>query len=413
MNPGEMEKPIEVKLKSSREEISADLIVKQAERKGVASAFSTEADALRFIEENKRVLKPGVAPEDVVAELKKMGIILPPPLPIKKVKTFLTPKEEFLSSHQKPTRIEDPEVLKRLEDNNFFKELERNEVFTNDSELDAVFEKSLKIGNEHSVEEIENEDYYLEFGREGLVPGGVEEVRQDLKELAELEAMFKEKNLLIEKKNKKVATIVEQSVVYGISKLHWFGQGVSVERASRWDDVKRKIDAVIQIKKAEDASSFLALGVDVTYSGISSERYRAKLNGLLASIRHGEASRMKYFRDSDGTPMREFAVPKIILFFDLSDVKELVYMIKKSDDPAKQKEFENSKQKVTLFRQIMTQCRLLATYARRHKQPAIAETYEEVVSSITRLADTNPEIQELLIMQGEDEVTIQMQSLIR
>lgn len=355
-------------------------------------------------------LSKGIKSEDVVAELKKMGVL-------SEIKTS-TKTELFKTESEKLPglkEVQDENLKKLLEENKFFEELEKN-IFKNDKGLDDVLEKSLSLGRENFNEDTSNIEYYNQFV--DLVKGGKKEIEFDFKELTEIEKIFEkekdawgDKDLNKKEKSKKVATIVERAVAYGISSLGWYGDGISMEPTSRFDDVKRRTDGVLEVTKNEDESNFMGLGVDVTYRGLLSESYRDKFFGLLQSIQDGYKTKIKYFKNHEGKRMKEFDVPKIILFFNVDDVKDLVHMIKNIDDPKIKEEFKNSPQKFTVMNQMMIQCEMLSDFAEESRNN-IFKKYVEVVSSIKELAWDNPDIKKILDERHEDEVSKHMKYLI-
>lgn len=402
---------------ASKEAIVVKNLKKFIESGGLDIESLGDEEAVRkILEEKKRLLLPGVTIDGVIAELKNTGVIKPiqvtPVAPVKKVEYIPTEFQKL----DGPKMVEDEELRRTLEENNFFLELEKD-VFKNEKDLDALFDQALSLGKEHSGE-MEPEAYYYEFAEAGLIKGGAEEVKKDLESLGERKNQFKQKNESASggkatslEKNKKIATIVERAVAYGVTELGWYGDNVSIEPTSQFDDVKRGVDEVLEIRKESDESSFMGLGIDVTYRGLLGEKYKEKLFTLLQSIEDGHKTKIKYFKNHAGDKMREFSVPKIILFFNVEDVKEMARMVKHAGDAGTQEEFKNSPQKIAVMNQIMIQCELLANFAEESRN-GIFKKYTEIVSSIKELAWNNPDIKAMLEARHEDEATVHMKYLI-
>lgn len=396
----------------SREALSAEKFKKLIEKKfaDVESPEMNESFVRGFVEANARNLMPGVTIDQVMIEFKKGGFIVEPqkPKPSKK-------EDEMIGYRTPKLKVVHDEVLnKQLEDNKFSETLEK-EVFRNEAELNTVYERSLLLGSEGRREIVEGDEYYKEFAH--LVKGGQEEIDNDLKSLKERKNLFQEKTEALDpvksKKSeqaKKVATIVERAIVHSVTNLHWYGDSITIEPTSQFDDVKRGVDDVMQITK-EGESSFLALGIDVTYRGLLSNQYREKLFTLLNSINSGYQTKIKYFKNNEGQPMKEFAIPKTILFFDMKDVKDLVYVVKNIDNPEIAEEFKQGSQKIKVMNQLMIQCEILAEFAEEMQNP-IFKKYQEVVASIKELSWTNPDIKEILDSRHEDEVSKHVRFLI-
>lgn len=403
----------------------AGIIVKKfqqwIERKGIdVSIFDTDESIKKTLSEN-RLLFTGVTDEDIqeaITELRKSKII---PVVEKNIKPIPEEIIHIETEHIKLaglTVVEDEDVLKQLEENKFLMELEEKNIFKNDKDLDDTLEKSKSLGKENQKESTkETKEYYVRFSH--LVKGGVEETEKDYRSLEEINELIKKQTQLLEsgkakniEKCKKIATIIERAIAYGVSYLGWYGDHISIGTTCEFDDVKRGTDEIFEIEKDGDESSFMGLGIDVTYRGLLSKNYKDKFHALLGSISDGHKTKIKYFKNHKGEMMKEFAVPKIVLFFNIDDVKELVYMVKNIDDPKVKEEFRNSPQKFKVMNQMIIQCEILADFADKHHN-SIFRKYIDIVSSIKELAWKNPEIKQMLDLRHEDGVSHHMKYLIK
>ena len=400
---------------SSKENLSAQKIEKSFKGKADFEALPRNETAVRaFITEKARLLVPGTDVEGVIAELKKSGFIVPEQKkkPEPEPEVFIETKYRKLEAGLKV--VEDESLKKQIEENKFFESLKEG-VFKNEAELEQVYEKSLNLGKDKLDETTETVEYYHEFA--GLVKGGTEEIDNDLKSLNERKDLFEKNKTELDEKAahkleqaKKVATIVERAIVYTVSNLEWYGSDVSIEPVSQFDDVKRGVDDVMQMR-TEGVDSFLALGMDVTYRGLLSEQYKQKFTKLLRSIQEGYATKIKYFKNHQGQPMKEFAIPKIVLFFDSGDVKDLVHIVKNVENEEVMNEYKDSPMKFKVLNQVLIQCELLAEFAEEYNNP-IFKKYQEVASTIKKLGTNNGEIKKILDARHEDEVSKHMRYLI-
>lgn len=399
----------------TKEEISAKKIKGLFEKRAdFEHALATEQAVRDFITEKTRFLIPGTNIEGVITELKKNGFIAaeqkkkPEPAP----EIFIETKYQKVEGGIKV--VEDEHLKKQIEENKSFETL-KDGVFKNEAELEQAYEKSLSLGKGDLEQVEETEEYYHQFAH--LVKGGEEEIKKDLKDLNNLKDIFEKDKARLDSRlahkveqSKKVATIVERAIVHSVSVLEWYGEDVSIEQASQFDDVRRGVDDVMQVK-TEGVDSFLALGMDVTYRGFLSEEYKQKFTKLIKSIQEGHATKIKYFKNRQGEPMKEFAIPKVVLFFDGNDVKDLVDMVKNIDNPEIMKKYKESPMKFKVLNQIIIQCELLAVFAEEYQNP-IFRKYQEVVATIKELSWKNPEIKKILDVRHEDEVTKHMKYLI-
>ena len=109
--------------------------------------------------------------------------------------------------------------------------------------------------------------------------------------------------------------------------------------------------------------------------------------------------------------MKEFSVPKTILYFNINDVKSLVYMIKNIDDVKAKEEFKKNFKKFNVLKQIINQCDKLSVFAEESRNE-IFKKYIEIKSSIIELSWENPEIAEIIKNNSEDEISQHMDKLI-
>ncbi|MFZ4500276.1 MAG: hypothetical protein ACOYMZ_02115 [Minisyncoccia bacterium] len=367
-----------------------------------------------YIEPLMKRLHPAAALEGTVEELKKAGVFLAPSIE-EKIKAPKQP--EFLETQyvnlEKPKVVEmDERELQILEANLLLEEMEKANVFKNASELEAVYTKSSEMGNTI----LENEEYYLQFAH--LVKGGVTEIQEDMRLLAERKKQFEDKLIDMTPKEKgrlesakKVATITERALVYYVSILACYGKEVSVTSASEFDDVKRGVDDIFQIEREDDISTFLGLAIDATFRGLYSEQFKNKFTGLLASIYEGYKTKVKYHKNHQNELMKEFAIPKMVLSFNMNDVRELIEMLKQADSPDMEEKFKNSPQKFNILNQVMNSCAILAEFAQECNN-SISKEYKAVADSIKELAAKNPDVQEVLDAGQDDEVSKHLKMLI-
>lgn len=350
--------------------------------------------------------------DEVIIELKKLGFLVEViPEKVKAPKVY----EEVSLKKTNDTEfklVDDPEVLKKLEENKFFHELEKN-IFKNDAELNSIYERSLSLGKENSLE---TPEYYYEFADAGLIKGGRAEVEKDLKSLETRLLQFKEAETdkweLIEK-SKKIATISERAIAYGVSELGWCGDGVSIDATSQFDDVKRRVDEVMQIKLEGKETRSLGLGIDVTYRGLLSESYKVKIMLLLESINNGYSTQIKYFKNHQGELMEEFSVPKIVLYVNFEEVKDLIRMINNSDNSEVMDEFRKSPQRFSVINQVIVMCEELGAFAKDCGNYRVSDGYYAAAVSMLGIISNNPEIKEALKRKENDEISTHIKYLIQ
>ncbi len=357
---------------------------------------------------------PNISPDGIIEELRKAGIIIPPP-PVEKVKIekpIEAIKTEYINLEKPKSAEVDEQTLKLLEANLLFEEVHKAKIFKNGEELNVVYEKSLTLEKERPIE---TPEYY--YGFASLVKGGEEEIKNELESLDKRKKDFQDNepsDLALKNKldqAKKIATITERGLAYGVSELGWYGDNISIEPASEFDDVKRGVDDVLEIKKDGDESSFMGLGIDVTFRGLYSEQFQNKFFNLLKSIRNGHQTKVKFFKNHKGEMMKEFAVPKMVLFFSVNDVKDIVEMVKSADNSDNKNDFNNSPQKFNVMNQIINSCKHLAAFA-EESHNNVFRKYVAVENSIKELSWQNPEIKQMLDIKQHDQTSRHLRELI-
>ncbi len=359
-------------------------------------------DSIKDFITNSKVLRFDITAEQVFDELEKQGIISEHVE--EEIIYSIKPEDETVSFRpHRYTLITDEDVYKQIEENKKF----IKDIFDEDI-VDIVHEMALSLEQEKPVED---KDYYNAFAEAGLIRGGSKQVDQDFDLLVKLERRFKERDKIEHtEKNKKIATIIERALAYAVSKLHWYGNNISVQYTSRFDDFVGGFDGVLQFKKDAEKDNFLGLGIDVTYTGIHSPVYKQKLFDLLDDIKTNNLN-IKYFTNDQGEMMQEFSVPKIILNFTVKDVREIAKFVKGNDNAEVVEKFKHSSQKLTVLKQVLIACELLADFSYEY-HAGISNEYREVISSIKKLAQDNEELQSVLANHQKDEMTLTMKGLI-
>lgn len=365
----------------------------------------------------KARLAPGdFSVDEVVNELIKSGVIKQAVAPKKIIEVYKT-DSEILKGVTMAEVTE--EQLRIIEANLLHEEVHKKGIFKNSEELDEIHDKSSNLVEN---KEVETRAYYNGFVEAGLIkPEGKYSPKEvsdrDFESIGEKVEVFKEnapKDPALYKKYveaKKIATIVERSLAYCCTKGGWYGERVRIVLTCLFDDIYRGVDEVFLIEKDNDKHDTLGLGVDATFRGLKSELFKKKLFNILQSIRDGHKTKIKYFKDHNGKMMKEFAIPKIILHFDIEDVKEFVDIVKVIGNEGEEERVKSSYLKAKVMNQIINSCRILADFA-EESQNSIFRDYHNVINSIKELSWENEEIKDLINVGDNDEVSKQLNFLI-
>ncbi|MCB9809278.1 hypothetical protein H6776_02660 [Candidatus Nomurabacteria bacterium] len=352
--------------------------------------------------------------EGILGELKASGMLAQP---VKEKKNKVI-EEDLYSGRVSLELVEaqlDESAQELLAANLLLREIEKANIFRNKAALYELYERTAYLENNQDTHEF---PYYAEFAKSGFLRNGEEEAQKDFTELQEVKKLFAQHGSHITthdrekiEDTKKIATLTERGLAFGVSQVGWYGEQVKMIPTSEFDDVKRGVDGVLEIIKEDTESDFIGLGIDVTFRGLQSEEFKSKFFRMLDSLTHGHQTRIKYGTDHTGAPMKEFAVPKILIHFDIGDVKDIVHMLQQADSPTLQKDFVNSPQKFMVMKQIVHQCLMLSGFAEEVKNP-IFRRYNAIISSLKELSWKSPLISDMLESIEYDEVSDRLNQLI-
>lgn len=120
---------------------------------------------------------------------------------------------------------------------------------------------------------------------------------------------------------KHASVVLEAAISRNVSQNLWFGGNSSIVHTSEYDDFVNGVDGILRIKET-GRDSFLALGVDVTFSGYVEK----KIERIRDELARGELAEVKYFDlPSAGFKGRLTDVPRIVLGADFRTVAELAH----------------------------------------------------------------------------------------
>ncbi len=126
-----------------------------------------------------------------------------------------------------------------------------------------------------------------------------------------------------DRENKELANIFEVVVILGISKARWFGEGVSAQKTSDYDDFENDVDILLRFKE-KIGESYLGLAADVTFSS-KLNVLRKKFVTLEKKIRSGTLTQIKYAYPGQEGPLNK--VPEIIVGVSAGMVKEMADLL--------------------------------------------------------------------------------------
>lgn len=92
-------------------------------------------------------------------------------------------------------------------------------------------------------------------------------IESDENEVERREEEFEKRNTPEQKEIKKLATIFETIIYEHAEQSDWLGPDAFTIKTSRFDDLENGVDTVVEFPESETAATYLALAIDVTFSG--------------------------------------------------------------------------------------------------------------------------------------------------
>lgn len=352
-------------------------------------------------------------PEAALTFIKESGLIKEPV--IKKTKKEKVIEHIDLRKEDIGFNIKEAKDTKlqkeKIQENMNFSELREVNIAGNKERVARLFENI-------NTQETESLDYYMQFAN--ITKGGADQVRSDF------ESLVHRKDYLENLKNnldntsqeriehaKKIAAITEKGIDYAISNLDWYGPRVNMKETSQFSDIKRSVDNLLEISKDDEEKDFVGIATDVTFRRLEEKAFDGKYFKLLENIRDGYKTKVKYEKDSEGNMMKEFPVPKVLLHFEYSDIGMFMDILEKSNSESGEElkeRYENSPQKIKYLQQIVHQCKILSSFAKKYKNN-IFRGYDTIINSITELSWENKDIKEALETSSNNKVSQKLSEL--
>lgn len=241
---------------------------------------------------------------------------------------------------------------------NFLEKQISDEVLIEDAYLKAI---SLLSRDEIKISSFE--DLY-----------GKPRIEEDEAKVRRLEDAMKEGEIPESRRMKQLASVLEAIIHEQGELANWFGEDAFTIKTSRYDDIVNGVDEVVQFLES-GSFSFLALGIDVTFS----KNLEKKLQRVKKEILNGELATVQYFEDEENNIRRELKrIPRLVISIDYETVLELaeLWLAGKSGALAAHDV------QCQILEEIEKQCDLFAAFARRHGKNEVAEKYDHTADVI-------------------------------
>lgn len=233
-------------------------------------------------------------------------------------------------------------------------------------------------------------------------------VRADIALVASREKLFQEddrRNPEL-KERKRRAEMFEALLVQQIELENWFGQEASTIIPSRYDDIEKGVDLIVELESEGGFFKHLGLSIDATTHVPSIKR---KIDNVRKDIQHGHLTTVKYFHsESRGFRGELKDIPRVVVGADANSVRELAGLWLNLNKVREQKtslekdldknhpEVMRLKQQIDLLRKRLAQHRIqfqvleeiraqLEYYvflAQRQRQNTLVEKYQKALTTV-------------------------------
>lgn len=185
----------------------------------------------------------------------------------------------------------------------------------NEMLMDQAYEKAERINRQDEIKLEDFSDLY-------------KDVDKDTEYVRKMEKEF-ENDTPEEKEFKKTATVFESIIYTQGEQNNWFSQNAWTIKTSRYDDIKNKIDTVVEFREEPGSASRLGLAVDVTMSAEMDK----KLDDIKSEIDSGQLSQVKYFKSEHTHARGELSmVPRVIVAANPATVRKLAELWVENDN---------------------------------------------------------------------------------
>lgn len=207
---------------------------------------------------------------------------------------------------------------------------------------------------------------------------GKDQVDNDLKYMADLKMVFKttlsDNTELM--KAKKFADILEAIFIERVNKGEWFGPDVKIIIPSRYDEIKNGVDSIAKFKETGEASSYLALAIDVTFS----RKANNKIAKIQEDIKNKKLPEIKYFK-TEGFQGKLLNIPKVVIGTDIGSVRDLSSLWNNND----QEKIKNHSVQKEILSEIMMQLEKFSKECLKNNMLDLAESYDHAKNVIQKI----------------------------
>ncbi len=262
--------------------------------------------------------------------------------------------------------------MARSFDNDFYTGMAKKEGRGVGASIEKAHEKALGI---LSAERIDMQSFIPPHGN--YDPAMVEADTETVERLDQKyeERMLENPNL---RELKHTATVFEMIIATQAKENRWFGGNTEIIPTTLYDDYVNGVDGILRIKEAS-RDQFLALGIDITFSGVALDQNIEKIG---EEIKAGKMAEVKYFALPDNSFKGHLKnVPRIVLSAEASSVVQMAEQWV-NEDP---KTFARHWMQFQLLESAIEQCLYFSRFAMIKGHGDIAAAYNGMHDKLNKI----------------------------
>ncbi|MBI5306174.1 hypothetical protein HZB04_01110 [Candidatus Wolfebacteria bacterium] len=252
--------------------------------------------------------------------------------------------------------------------------------------IDKIHAKALESCEQDSIK---IEDFKNLYGEENI--------QKDLAYVKEMERIFETQSSPEQKEMSKLALIFETIINKQIEQSNWLGPNTFTIKSSRFDDIKNGVDNIVEFRE-EDSASYLALGIDETFSSDIGKKF----NRIKEEINRGSLATIKYFASEHMNIRGEITkIPRVVIGADAKTATELGELWIEKDE----KTLGKHSIQFLIIEEILFQLEAFENYALKINKPEIASIYaknKKIMEEIANLKNKSKTDDDEFFLQNDN-----------
>jgi hypothetical protein len=229
------------------------------------------------------------------------------------------------------------------------------------------------------------------------------EIDKDQRYVQKMKSKFDKEDTDLEKRDKKLATVLEAIINYQIDRNCCFGDEVHAIHTCEYDDIANGVDSILEVEEDKGQASHLAIAIDETFSAEKIKGEGGKIESIENSIRDGKLSYIKYFKSEFlGIKGDKKEVPKFVLGIDRNNLEQLAELWYSG----KNRTLSQHPSQIMFLDQILAQLEYFKNFAEGVKQEKIAQKYNYLIKLFEEINESMSEQRAEILSKKENQEII-------